>query len=78
MWAVTSRFGYTQLRDDLNGSNVHRLENVMTVFPGFRFFFRSTKGLTYTATYTENKYKLEAAERFILRQYSGIRYIQDT
>ena len=39
MWAVMVRFGYTQLPDDLNGSNVHRLENVMTVVPGFHLAF---------------------------------------
>jgi len=31
MWAVMQRFGYESLPDELNGSKVHRLENVMTL-----------------------------------------------
>ena len=43
MWAVMVRFGYTQLPNDLNGSNVHRLENVMMVVPGFHLAFDQLK-----------------------------------
>ena len=43
MWAVMVRFGYTQLPDDSNGSNVHRLENVMTVVFGFHLPFDRLK-----------------------------------
>jgi len=68
MWAVMVRFGYTKLPDDLNGSNVHRLENVMTVVPVFHLFFDQLK-VWFVATNTENKYKLEAAEPFILKNY---------
>jgi hypothetical protein len=39
MWAVMQRFGYTELPDELNGSNIHRLENVMTIEPGFHSLF---------------------------------------
>lgn len=31
MWTVMSRFGHEELPDELNGPNVHRLENVMTL-----------------------------------------------
>ncbi|KDR73312.1 hypothetical protein GALMADRAFT_270137 [Galerina marginata CBS 339.88] len=62
------RFGYTQLPDDLNGSNVHRLENVMTVAPGFQLAFDQLK-VWLVATNVENKYKLEATERFFLNGY---------
>jgi len=39
MWAVMHRFGYEALPDELNGSKVHRLENVMTWVPGFHMDF---------------------------------------
>ncbi|KAF8803108.1 hypothetical protein BYT27DRAFT_6743825 [Phlegmacium glaucopus] len=68
MWAVMVRFGYTQLPDDLAGSNVHRLENAMTVVPGFHLAFDQLK-VWFVATNVENKYKLEAAEPFILNDY---------
>ena len=34
-----NRFGHEELPDELNGSNVHRLENVMTMVLGFHTFF---------------------------------------
>ena len=43
MWVLMVRFGYAQLPDYLNGSNVHRLENVMTVVPGFHLAFDQLK-----------------------------------
>lgn len=43
MWAVMARFGYTQLPNDLNGPNVHRLENVMTTVTGFHLIFDQLK-----------------------------------
>ncbi len=39
MWAVMSRFGHETLPDDLNGPNVHRLENVMTMAPNVHTLF---------------------------------------
>ena len=39
MWAVMHRFGYEELPDELNGSKVHSLENVMTLVPGFHMDF---------------------------------------
>jgi len=49
MWAVMRRFGHDQLPDDLNGDNVHRLENVMTMntihhgwFDSLGFWFEQT------------------------------------
>ena len=43
MWAVMNRFGHDELPDDLNGSKIHRLENVMTVAPDFLTFFDELK-----------------------------------
>jgi hypothetical protein len=39
MWAVMTRFGHEKLPAELNGSKVHRLENVMTLVPGFHADF---------------------------------------
>ena len=39
MWAVMSRFGHEELPAELNGSKVHRLENVMTLVHGFHADF---------------------------------------
>jgi hypothetical protein len=39
MWAVMEHFGYKELPEELNGAKVHRLENVMTVVPGFHMRF---------------------------------------
>ena len=34
-----TRFGHTELTEELNGSKVHRLENVMTVVQAFHSDF---------------------------------------
>ena len=39
MWAVMQRFGYKSLPEDLSGSKVHRLENVMTLASGIHTQF---------------------------------------
>jgi len=39
MWAVMHRFGHEKLPDELNVSNVHHLENVMTLVHGFHVEF---------------------------------------
>lgn len=31
VWAVLKRFGYESLPEHLNGSNIHRMENVLTL-----------------------------------------------
>ncbi|KAF8905958.1 hypothetical protein CPB84DRAFT_1813942 [Gymnopilus junonius] len=68
MWAVMRRFGYEELPDDLNGSKVHRLENVMTVVHGFHMDFDTLK-VWFLATTEKEKYKLEAADSYVLRDY---------
>ena len=49
MWAVMQRFGYQSLPDDLNGSKVHRLENVMTMAPDVHHRFDEL-AIWFTAT----------------------------
>ena len=39
MSALMSRFGHEELPAELNSSKVHRLENVMTLVPGFHVIF---------------------------------------
>jgi len=68
MWAVMVRFGHTKLPDELNGSSVHRLENVITAIPEFHANFDSLM-VWFVATNEKNKYKLEAAEPLIIRDY---------
>ncbi|KAF8968556.1 hypothetical protein BDZ97DRAFT_1799021 [Flammula alnicola] len=68
MWGVMRRFGHENLPEDLNGSKVHRLENVMTLVLGFHVDFDQLK-VWFVATEETNKYKLEATEAYILRGY---------
>jgi hypothetical protein len=39
MWAVLERFGYKAAFKELNGSEIHRLENVITLDHNVHFFF---------------------------------------
>jgi len=39
MWAVMNRFGHEKLPAELNGSKVPRLDNVVTLVPGFHADF---------------------------------------
>ncbi|KXN80817.1 hypothetical protein AN958_07253 [Leucoagaricus sp. SymC.cos] len=68
MWAVMHCFGYEELPDELNGSKVHRLENVMTLVPGFHRDFDHLN-IWFVATKEMNRYKLEASDPFFLRSY---------
>jgi hypothetical protein len=43
MWAVTTRFGHEKLPEELNGPQIHRLENVMTVDYTFQVLFDQLK-----------------------------------
>ena len=43
MWAVMERFGQNNLPEELNGSKIHRLENVMTVAGDFQTHFDQLK-----------------------------------
>ncbi|KAI6125336.1 hypothetical protein EDD16DRAFT_1690905 [Pisolithus croceorrhizus] len=54
VWAVLDRFGYRDLRQDLSGASIHRLDNVMTM------------DIYFTATEVPNRYKLEAIRDYFL------------
>ncbi|KIM47226.1 hypothetical protein M413DRAFT_64063 [Hebeloma cylindrosporum] len=69
MWAVMERFGYDTLPDDLNGSKIHRLENVMTLasdvhhyFDQLSIWFAATPGIP-------NRYRLESPYPQVLQMY---------
>ena len=40
MWDILGRFGYGQIRDELKGANIHRLENILTLTPDVCAYFR--------------------------------------
>ncbi|KAF8965403.1 hypothetical protein BDZ97DRAFT_1998394, partial [Flammula alnicola] len=65
MWGVMARFGHEKLLTELNGSDIHRLENVMTVVPEFHTRFDELS----VWFKEEDKYKLEGAWLHDLRDY---------
>ncbi|KAI6030002.1 hypothetical protein EDC04DRAFT_3065675 [Pisolithus marmoratus] len=65
VWAVLDRFGYPGLLEDLNGANIHRLENVMTMDPTVHRQFETLK-IWFVAMEEPNTYRLEAANKLWL------------
>ena len=43
MSVIMNHFGLDELPDELYGSKIHRLENVMTVVPDFQTYFNQLK-----------------------------------
>ncbi|KAI6033301.1 hypothetical protein EDC04DRAFT_3115023 [Pisolithus marmoratus] len=68
VWAVLDRFGYSSLREDLDGPNIHRLENVITMDPTLHFFFDMLE-IWFTETGRPNEYKLEGNHDYVISQY---------
>ncbi|KAF5354222.1 hypothetical protein D9756_007009 [Leucocoprinus leucothites] len=68
MWAIMMRFGYHSLPDELNGPNIHRLENVMTLEPSFRACFNNLH-VWFVETDEVNRYKLESRYRILIKEY---------
>ncbi|KAI6033299.1 hypothetical protein EDC04DRAFT_2897936 [Pisolithus marmoratus] len=64
VWAVLDCFGHHSLREELNGTNIHRLENVMTLDPTVHNDFATLK-IWFTAM-EPNQYRLEAVDNFYL------------
>ncbi|KAI6162724.1 hypothetical protein EDD17DRAFT_1574516 [Pisolithus thermaeus] len=67
LWAILDRFGYSALREEFNGSNINRLENVVTLEPSLHSFFDSLQ-VWFTETEEPNRYKLEATHDIFLVQ----------
>ncbi|KAI5999981.1 hypothetical protein EDD15DRAFT_2362512 [Pisolithus albus] len=61
VWAVLDCFGYPNLRQELDGTSIHRLENVMTMDVTLHALFDML--LIYlTATEVPNRYRLEGVK----------------
>ncbi|RDB27559.1 hypothetical protein Hypma_003853 [Hypsizygus marmoreus] len=60
VWAVLDRFGYENLRFDLNGNNIHRLENVLTLSTNVHGKFDTLKVWFEAVENKENTYKLNS------------------
>ncbi|KIJ55227.1 hypothetical protein M422DRAFT_23837 [Sphaerobolus stellatus SS14] len=71
VWAILKRFGYPTLLDELSGSKVHRLENVITMELNLRQRFHNLR-IWFTPTDHLNQYKLEARYPFLLTGYSPL------
>ncbi|KIJ30487.1 hypothetical protein M422DRAFT_36550 [Sphaerobolus stellatus SS14] len=71
VWAILKRFGYPTLLDELSGSKVHRLENVITMEFNLRQRFDNLR-IWFTPTDHVNQYKLEARYPFLLTGYSPL------
>lgn len=69
MWAIMRRFGHDQLPDDLNGDNVHRLENVMTMNAIHHTWFDSL-GFWFEETDQPNRYKVVGRQDIFVRGVS--------
>ncbi|KIM35294.1 hypothetical protein M413DRAFT_32599 [Hebeloma cylindrosporum] len=69
MWAVMERFGYDTLPEELNGSKIHRLENVMTLSSDVHQYFDQLSIWFTAIPGIPNKYKLESSYPQLLRMY---------
>ncbi|KAI5995279.1 hypothetical protein F5J12DRAFT_896501 [Pisolithus orientalis] len=65
VWAVLDCLGYQHLREELNGSNIHRLENVMTMDLTTHLLFDSL-WIWLSETSIPNTYRLEASTSVLL------------
>ncbi|KAF4609789.1 hypothetical protein D9613_012070 [Agrocybe pediades] len=60
LWVVLQRFGYTTLPNELEGENIHRLENIMTLRHDEHTVFTRFL-LWFVATETPNEYTIRTA-----------------
>ncbi|KAI6016657.1 hypothetical protein BKA83DRAFT_4333821 [Pisolithus microcarpus] len=70
IWAVLELFGHRNLKERLNGANIHRLDNVMTLERSVHDDFDRLK-IYFTATEVPHKYKFEAVREFFLAERPG-------
>ncbi|KAF9240960.1 hypothetical protein BU15DRAFT_87516 [Melanogaster broomeanus] len=76
MWAVMTRFGYGDLPQKLNGSNIHSLENILTLDGNMHEYFDTLK-LWFEPTDIPDKYNICWSEDW-RRQVSGALSVQFT
>ncbi|CAA7269654.1 unnamed protein product [Cyclocybe aegerita] len=69
IWTVMSRFGYEHIPDELNGSRIHRLENVMTLTPSLQEMFDTLR--LWFVHEVGNTYRIQTpeSERVFVRHY---------
>ncbi|TFK36250.1 hypothetical protein BDQ12DRAFT_610208 [Crucibulum laeve] len=68
VWTIMESFGYTELQQELNGVNIYRLENVMTLSADAHDRFDRLK-LWFVETDTPNTYRLDATDEIFLTSY---------
>ncbi|KIJ41276.1 hypothetical protein M422DRAFT_84372, partial [Sphaerobolus stellatus SS14] len=68
IWAILQRFGYQELPEELNGSNIHCLENVITMELNVHEYFDNLD-IWLTSTDKSNKYKLESKDPIYISPY---------
>ncbi|KAF9474040.1 hypothetical protein BDN70DRAFT_866764, partial [Pholiota conissans] len=69
IWDIMNRFGYSHIHSELNGGNIHRLQNVITMCSDARDKFERLY-LWLEATDTPNTYALQARdEMYFLKDY---------
>ncbi|KAF9473949.1 hypothetical protein BDN70DRAFT_347629 [Pholiota conissans] len=61
LWAILDHFGYSEIPGELNGSKIHRFENIMTMSALADELFDNLQ-LWFVKTDEEDKYKLEATK----------------
>ncbi|KAG2012322.1 hypothetical protein CC2G_012350 [Coprinopsis cinerea AmutBmut pab1-1] len=72
---ILEKFGYTSILDELQGPNVHRLENVMTLDPNIQGAFHMLRlwfAPSRDPNAEPNTYELEASEPFIIKHFPKI------
>ncbi|KAF9550037.1 hypothetical protein CPC08DRAFT_699393 [Agrocybe pediades] len=57
IWTILERFGYTNLRGELNGAKIHRLENVLTLQYDIHYSFDRLE-IWFVATGKPNQYRV--------------------
>ncbi|KAF9220142.1 hypothetical protein BS17DRAFT_739680 [Gyrodon lividus] len=69
MWAVMDRFGYKHLPSDLNGANIHRLENILTLESNIHNSF-DRLNLWFEPTDTPNTYNIRWKSDWLALPYA--------
>ncbi|EAU89030.1 hypothetical protein CC1G_09999 [Coprinopsis cinerea okayama7 len=75
IWMTLEKFGYASMLDELKGSSIHRLENVMTLDPTVHAHFESLKIWLVASddpNAEPNTYKLEATRPLFIEDYPKI------
>ncbi|KAG2007981.1 hypothetical protein CC2G_013463 [Coprinopsis cinerea AmutBmut pab1-1] len=73
VWRLPQRFGYNHILNELNDSNINRLDNVLTLAPEVRIAFDNLKiWLVPSGDPEPNTYKVEASHPLRLRKFPKV------